>query len=133
MFDWCFGHFSRIFLLLAGAYLILKGDMTLGGLTSIILLAGLVGEGLKTIGSIPANLQNARVGADRLQKLLAMEDEEKRESLPDTPQGKKQVHRQVLSRTDQPPEGFPVYRVQGLSFSYGASPVPQNCSGQAFL
>lgn len=76
VFNRCFGHFSRILLLLMGAYLILTGDMTLGGLTGIILLAELVGEGLKTIGSIPASLQNARVGADRLQKLLAMEDED---------------------------------------------------------
>ncbi len=37
-------HFSRIFLLLVGAYLILTEDMTIGGLTSIILLAELVGE-----------------------------------------------------------------------------------------
>lgn len=178
VFDRCFGHFSRIFLLLAGAYLILKGDMTLGGLTSIILLAGLVGEGLKTIGSIPANLQNARVGADRLQKLLAMEDEDETEipsegkstaqkhvqkrnasiwnnisatarskktatiqqkdserALAENaasmqPQENRRTDSQILSCANQPPEEIPVYRVQGLSFSYGTSPVLQNLSFQ---
>lgn len=115
VFDRCFGHFSRIFLLLMGAYLILTGDMTLGGLTSIILLAELVGEGLKTIGSIPACLQNARVGAERLQKLLAMEDEDGTE---------------IPSLTNRPPENIPVYRVQNLTFSYGNSPVLQNLSFQ---
>lgn len=116
VFDRCFGHFSRIFLLLMGAYLIHIGDMTLGGLTSIILLAELVGEGLKTIGSIPASLQNARVGADRLQRLLAMEDEDETE-IPS--KGKNTT-----------PEKIPVYKVQGLSFSYGNSPVLQNLSFQ---
>lgn len=76
VFNRCFGHFSRIILLLIGAYLIFTEDMTLGGLTSIILLAELVGEGLKIIGSIPACLQSARVGASRLEKLLTMEDED---------------------------------------------------------
>lgn len=129
VFDRCFGHFSRIFLLLVGAYLILAGDMTLGGLTSIILLAELVGEGLKTIGSIPAGLQNARVGADRLQRLLAMEDEDETKILSE---GKNtaQKHMQSLSLTDQPLERIPVYQVQGLSFSYGNSPVLQNLSFQ---
>lgn len=178
VFDWCFGHFSRIFLLLVGAYLILTGDMTLGGLTSIILLAELVGEGLKTIGSIPASLQNARVGADRLQRLLAMEDEDEteipseekntaqkhmrkrnasiRNNISATAQPKKattiqqkdseralaenaasmqpqengRTDRQSFSLTDQPPERMPVYRVHGLSFSYGNSPVLQNLSFQ---
>lgn len=178
VFDRCFGHFSRIFLLLVGAYLILAGDMTLGGLTSIILLAELVGEGLKTIGSIPASLQNARVGADRLQRLLAMEDEDEAE-IPSEGKNTAQKHmrkknasiwnnisatawpkkaatiqqkdseralaeniasmqpqengrndRQSLSLTNQPPERMPVYRVQGLSFSYGNSPVLQNLSFQ---
>lgn len=129
VFDRCFGHFSRIFLLLAGAYLILKGDMTLGGLTSIILLAGLVGDGLKTVGSIPANLQNARVGADRLQKLLAMEDEDETE-IPS--EGKSTAQKQMRKRNAsiQPPERIPVYRVQGLSFSYEDSPVLRNLSFQ---
>ena len=163
VFGRCFGHFSRIFLLLIGAYLILTGDMTLGGLTSIILLAGLVGEGLKTISSIPASLQNARVGADRLQKLLTMEDEEKteipsagkntaqkhiRKKRADTvckrnpaaaltgngasmqPQDNGRTNRQNLSLTDQLPERLPVYWVQGLTFSYGNSPVLQNLSFQ---
>lgn len=129
VFDRCFGHFSRIFLLLVGAYLILAGDMTLGGLTSIILLAELVGEGLKTIGSIPASLQNARVGADRLQRLLAMEDEDETEIL-SVGKNTAQKHMHSLSLTDQPPERMPVYRVQGLSFSYGNSPVLQNLSFQ---
>ena len=129
VFDRCFGHFSRIFLLLVGAYLILVGDMTLGGLTSIILLAELVGEGLKTIGSIPASLQNARVGADRLQRLLAMEDEDETEIL-SVGKNTAQKHMHSLSLTDQPPERMPVYRVQGLSFSYGNSPVLQNLSFQ---
>ncbi len=135
VFDRCFGHFSQILLLLMGAYLIFTGDMTLGGLTSISLLAGLVGEGLKTIGSIPANLQNARVGVDRLQKLLAMEDEEATEiPVEDTesmhPQENRQAVRQSRPLTDHPPEGLPVYKVQGLSFFYGAIPVLRNLSFQ---
>lgn len=120
VFNRCFGHFSRIFLLLAGAYLIYTGDMTLGRLTGMILLAGLVGEGLKLIGSIPADLQRARVGADRLQRLLTMEDEDGPKSMP--------TDGQLPSRTGQPPERTPVYKVQGLSFSYGNSPVLQNLS-----
>lgn len=118
VFNRCFGHFSRILLLLAGAYLILTGDMTIGGLTSIILLAELVGEGLKITGSIPAGLQTARVGAERLRGLLMMEGEEEQNSAPSIPW------------IDQVSEGTPVYRVQDLSFSYGNHPVLQNLSFQ---
>lgn len=128
----CFGHFSRIFLLLAGAYLIFAEEMTLGGLTGIILLAELVGEGLKTIGSIPASLQNARVGADRLKKLLAIEVERESAGNAASVQQKEneRTDRQSLSLANQPPKRIPVYRVQGLSFSYGNSPVLQNLSFQ---
>lgn len=118
VFNRCFGHFSRIFLLLVGAFLIFTGDMTIGGLTSIILLAELVGEGLKIIGSIPAGLQNARVSADRMEKLLKIEDEEE------------PIGGQFASQTDQLQERTPVYRVQGLSFSYGTSPILHSLSFQ---
>ncbi len=118
VFNRCFGHFSRIFLLLVGAYLILTEDMTIGGLTSIILLAELVGEGLKIIGNIPASLQTARVGAERIRELLTMENE------------KKQIDEQTVSLTDQASAEIPIYRVQNLSFSYKNYPALQNLSFQ---
>ena len=48
----CYGHVSRILLLLLSAYFIYRGEMTIGRLTSVILCTEFVGEGLKIVGSI---------------------------------------------------------------------------------
>ena len=56
----CYGHISRILLLLLSAYFIYRGEMTLGRLTSVILCTEFVGEGLKIVGSIPLCLPAAK-------------------------------------------------------------------------
>lgn len=104
---WC-GHIGRIFLLLLSAYFILRGEMTLGRLTSVILCAEFVGEGLKIVGSIPICLPAAKVGVVRLQKIFELPDEA-------VPQNRIQMSVQT--------EELPIYEVRELAFSYGDTTV----------
>lgn len=104
----CYGHISRILLLLLSAYFIYSGEMTLGRLTSVILCAELVGEGLKIVGSIPLCLPAAKVGVVRLQKLFELPNENEPQNRIQTPM-----------QTDE----LPIYEVRKLSFSYGDTTV----------
>ena len=105
-----FGHISRIFMLLLGAYFILHGEMTLGVLTSVILVSDYVGEGLKILGNLPPCCQNAKVSALRMNRLLQMEEEtDEKSKIP------------VMGQNGQ----GTVYRVQDLSFSYSGAPALQ--------
>ena len=99
---WC-GHIGKILLLLLSAYFIDRGEMTLGRLTSVILCADFVGEGLKMVGNIPLYLPAAKVGVVRLQKLFELPDETVPENRLQTP---------VQS------DGLPIYEVRELAFSY---------------
>lgn len=125
----CYGHVSRILLLLLSAYFIYRGDMTLGRLTSVILCTEFVGEGLKIVGSIPLCLPAAKTGVSHIQKLLELPDEAV------TPNGivmqneialqnkialqtnglQTDTLQSIALRTD----GLPIYEVRKLSFSYG--------------
>ncbi len=125
----CYGHVSRILLLLLSAYFIYRGDMTLGRLTSVILCTEFVGEGLKIVGSIPLCLPAAKTGVSRIQKLLELPDEAV------TPNGivmqneialqnkialqtnglQTDTLQSIALRTDE----LPIYEVRKLSFSYG--------------
>lgn len=104
---WC-GHIGRILLLLLSAYFIVRGEMTIGRLTSVILCADFVGEGLKIVGSIPLCLPAAKVGVLRIQKLFELPNETVSEKRIQTP-----------VQTDE----LPVYEVRELAFSYGATTV----------
>lgn len=107
-YDRCYGHISRILLLLLSAYFIYRGEMTIGRLTSVILCSEFVGEGLKIVGSIPLYLPAAKVGVVRIQKLFELPDEA-------APENKIQTSVQ----TDE----LPIYEVRKLSFSYGDTTV----------
>lgn len=104
----CYGHISRILILLLGAYFIFIGEMTLGRLTSVILLTDFVGEGLKILGNIPVCLQSAKVSVIRTRKLLELQDEDASE---------------VRIQTVVQPNEMRVYEVRGLAFSYGSTAV----------
>ena len=105
-FGRCYGHISRILLLLLSAYFIIRGEMTLGRLTSVILCADFVGEGLKIVGNIPLCLPAAKVGLVRIQKIFELQNEA-------VPVPK--VHIQTSVPTDE----LPIYEVRKLAFSYG--------------
>ena len=104
----CYGHISRILLLLLSAYFIYRGEMTLGRLTSVILCSEFVGEGLKIVGSIPLYLPAAKVGVVRIQKLFELPDEAAPEN---------------GIQTSVQTNALPVYEVRKLTFSYGDTTV----------
>lgn len=124
----CYGHISRILLLLLSAYFIYRGEMTIGRLTSVILCAEFVGEGLKIVGSISLCLPAAKAGIFRIQKLLELPDEA-------VPQNRIQasMHPFVMQtnilQTDTLQSialrtgVLPIYEVRKLSFSYGDTTV----------
>lgn len=119
-----FGHVTNVLILLLGAFFILTGNMTLGKLTSIILLANFVGEGIKVLNEIPVGYQGARASLAHLETLLLLERE---------PTGKKQKSASPLPDDGSPqcsaishtmPDAChtvpaPVYEVKSLRFSYG--------------
>lgn len=107
-YDRCYGHISRILLLLLSAYFIYSGEMTLGRLTGVILCSEFVGEGLKIVGSIPLYLPAAKVGVVRIQKLFELPDEAALEN---------EIQTSVQTNA------LPVYEVRKLSFSYGDTTV----------
>ncbi len=106
-----YGHISRISLLLLSAYFIFLGEMTLGRLTSIILCADFIGEGLKILGNIPLLLPPAKAAVSRIQTLLELPDE----AMPENKAEPADVQ-----------NGSPVYEVRGLSFSYGDVAILQD-------
>lgn len=115
----CYGHVSRSLLLLLSAYFIYGGEMTLGRLTSAILCAEFVGEGLKIVGSIPLCLPSAKAGVVRIQKLLELPDEA-------VPQNRLQTsmhQKDALPKDALPKDALPIYEVRKLSFSYGDTVV----------
>lgn len=108
-----FGHFTNILLLVLGAYFILEGEMSLGMLTSVILLANFVGEGIKILNEVPVSLQGARASTAHIQKLFMMQNEsEMNENL-------QHVSEQKL---------LPVYDVRSLSFMYGSRVILHDIS-----
>ena len=107
-YDRCYGHISRILLLLLSAYFIARGEMTIGRLTSVIMCSEFVGEGLKIVGSIPLYLPAAKVGVIRIQKLFELPDE---------------VALENGIQTSEQTNELPVYKVRGLTFSYGDTTV----------
>lgn len=104
----CYGHISRILILLLSAWFIERGEMTLGRLTSVILCTDFVGEGLKILSSIPLYLPAAKAGMARIQKLFELPDEA-------VPENKIQTSMQT--------DTLPVYEVRKLAFSYGDTTV----------
>ena len=107
-YDRCYGHTTRILILLLSVYFIYRGEMTLGRLTSVILLSNFVGEGLIMISNIPLTLPAAKAGVARILKLFELQDEA-------VPENKIQTAGQSYNR--------PVYEVSELSFSYGNTAV----------
>lgn len=109
------GHISNILILLLGAYFILSGEMSFGILTSITLLANLVGEGLTILNEIPICLQNAKGSLLHIQTLL---------QLPDEPTS------HLLSVPFPSPvednSKTPIYHIESLSFQYYDKPILQD-------
>lgn len=106
-----YGHFVNILLLTLGAYFILAGEMSLGMLSSVILLANYVGEGLTLLNEVPVSLQGGRASAAHIQKLFRMPDES----------GIKGSGQRERRQEDKP-----VYEVCGLNFMYGSRAVLSN-------
>lgn len=108
-----FGHITNILILVTGTYFILNDEMTLGMLTSVILLANLVGDGLNILVQIPVCYQNAKASLSHLESLLliAVEKENNNKN----------------SAADQ--TGYTsVYEINSLNFSYGNRQVLYNIS-----
>lgn len=134
-----YGHVSRILLLLLSAYIIYKGEMTIGRLTSVILCTEFVGEGLKIVGCIPLCLPAAKAGMFRIQKFLELPDEtvsqNRIQTLMQTDLSRTNAMQTDLSQTDtlqsialttdtlqsiaSRTDELPIYEVRNLSFSYG--------------
>ena len=112
-YDRCYGHITRILILLLSVYFIYSGEMTLGRLTSVILLSNFIGEGLIMLSNIPLFLPAARAGVIRIQRLFRLQDEAVSDNRTET----------VL-----PSNEAPVYEVHRLSFSYGNTAVLHNIS-----
>ncbi len=120
----CYGHVSRSLLLLLSAYFIYRGEMTLGRLTSAILCAEFVGEGLKIVGSIPLCLPSAKAGVVRIQKLLELPDEAVPQNRLQTSMHQKDaLPKDALPKDALPKDALPIYEVRKLSFSYGDTVV----------
>lgn len=110
----CYGHVSRILLLLLSAYFIYRGEMTIGRLTSVILCTEFVGEGLKIVGNIPLCIPAAKSGVSRIQKLLELPDEAVSQNIIQTLTQTNALQTNAL-RTG----ALPIYEVRKLSFKYG--------------
>lgn len=110
----CYGRIINPMLLILGAYFILKGNMSLGMLTSVILLAGFVGEGLKLICEIPLRYQAGKLSMVRIQRLLCMPNEQE-----------VQVNPQISNMTHDI-----IFDVRSLHFAYDSQPVLRNVNFQ---
>lgn len=107
----CYGHITNSLLLFLGAYFIMIGEMSLGTLTSIILLAGFVGEGLNILNEVPVRLQCGRASAAHIDVLLKLSDELEVGSTP------------YLVKLQK---NLPVYKVCALNYKYGERRVLKN-------
>ncbi len=114
-FGRCYGHISRILLLLLSAYFIDRGQMTVGRLTSVILCTELVGEGLQIVGNIPLYLPAAKAGVYRIQKLFALPEET-------VLQNRQQLSNYLYERK------LPIIEVRKLTFSYGNTTILRDIS-----
>ena len=114
-FGRCYGHISRILLLLLSAYFIDRGQMTVGRLTSVILCTELVGEGLQIVGNIPLYLPAAKAGVYRIQKLFALPEET-------VLQNRQQLSNHLYERK------LPIIEVRKLTFSYGNTTILRDIS-----
>lgn len=100
----CFGHVTNPLLLFCGAYFIFSGEMSLGMLTSIMLLVNFLGDGLNALNQVPISLQAGKASIEHIKKLLNIEDElEKR--------------REDFLSSGQ--KDRLVYEVRGLNYQYG--------------
>lgn len=99
-----FGHITNVLMLMLGAYFILAGEMTIGMLTSVILLAGFAGEGINILNEVPICLQAGKASALRVQAILEMQDESDAED-------------EVTQASLNPNE--PVFKLQLQHFNYG--------------
>ncbi len=115
----CYGHVSRILLLLLSAYFIYRGEMTIGRLTSVILCTEFVGEGLKIVGSISLYLPAAKAGVFRIQKLLDLSDEAVPHNRIQTSMHPFVMQANILQSSALRTDELPIYEVRKLSFSYG--------------
>lgn len=110
----CYGRIINPMLLILGAYFILKGEMSLGMLTSVILLTGFVGEGLKLICEIPLRYQAGKLSTVRIQRLLCMPHEQEVQA---NPQKSNMTHDIIFD-------------VRSLDFAYDSQPVLRNVNFQ---
>ena len=100
----CLGNIMNPLIFIAGAYLILHGEMTIGQTVTILLLAGLVGEGLNIIYAIPTNYQEANAVRQRVNKILHLKQEEAAAE---------------AGRWVSPSPSLAVFDIKNVSFSYG--------------
>lgn len=112
----CYGRIINPILLILGAWFILNGEMTLGTLTSIILMTGFVGEGLKILCEIPIRFQTGKFSVSRIQSLLCMPNEQDLEN-----------NRKIGDVSEKI-----VFDVRSLQFKYDDKPVLRGISFQVY-
>ncbi|QSX06095.1 ABC transporter ATP-binding protein [Sedimentibacter sp. zth1] len=60
------GHLSFMLIFLAGSFFVLQGELSLGNMVMLTLLANMIGEGLNIIQTIPTSYRNGCAAKDRL-------------------------------------------------------------------
>lgn len=106
----CAGSFINPFLFTVAAWSILKGEVTIGQMISMIFYIDIAGESINQLTGIGKQYQNVKACAARLAALLELPGEKGGRSVP------------VLEETDV------VFDVRDVSFSYGKENVLQGIS-----
>ena len=98
----CIGYAANPLLLTAAAYLILRGDMTVGMIVSVMFFIDIAGQGIQLLVGVGGQWQGVRSCMARIDALLELPDE------------------RTAGAEPAPVRGAPVFELRGVSFSYAA-------------
>ena len=68
------GHINTAIIMLSGVYLIMKGTIGVGELFGVIMIAGVLGEGINEFLNMMPNYQSGKVSIRRLLEFLNKQD-----------------------------------------------------------
>lgn len=106
----CIGYAANPLLLTAAAYLILRGDMTVGMIVSVMFFIDIAGQGIQLLVGVGGQWQGVRTCMARIDALLELPDE------------------RTTGAEPAPVRGAPVFELRGVSFSYAAEKVLRGVS-----
>lgn len=107
----CLGHISNPLVFILGGALILRGEMSVGQMVTVMLLMNIVGEALNLIFALPTGYQGAVAAMNRVRTVLG---------LADIPAGYRPAAFQ--------PKGDDVYALRHVHFQYQSKPVLRGIS-----